>query len=206
MLIFSSFFIMFFKSLITDFLSNDDTFLDSIESMIDIDNAIDYLLFINAIQANDNSGKNMFIFRYDEGYRLCYLPWDLDLTFGNKNSPYTVDDPDDLILTNNLFDRLFDLEKKKYESDNLRRYKRLERIADKAEKEKQFAAAINAEYRSGQLAGAYVDRKEVTVSGLEGMSREQLEKKLEELSNKIDGHNAKTIEVESKDVTTVEES
>ena len=47
----------------------------------------------------------------------------------------------------------------------------------KAEKEKQFAAAINAEYRSGQLAGAYVDRKEVTVSGLEGMSREQLEKK-----------------------------
>ena len=56
-----------------------------------------------------------------------------------------------------------------------------------AEKEKQFAAAINAEYRSGQLAGAYVDRKEVTVSGLEGMSREQLEKKLEELSNKIDG-------------------
>ena len=78
----------------------------------------------------------------------------------------------------NYFDKLFDLEKKKYESDNLRRYKRLERIADKAEKEKQFAAAINAEYRSGQLAGAYVDRKEVTVSGLEGMSREQLEKKL----------------------------
>ena len=83
-------------------------------------------------------------------------------------------------------------------------YKRLERIADKAEKEKQFAAAINAEYRSGQLAGAYVDRKEVTVSGLEGMSREQLEKKLEELSNKIDGYNAKTIEIESEDVTAIE--
>jgi len=61
------------------------------------------------------------------------------------------------------------------------------------------------EYRSGQLAGAYVDRKEVTVSGLEGMSREQLEKKLEELSNKIDGHNAKTIEVESEDVAEIEQ-
>ena len=104
------------------------------------------------------------------------------------------------------FDKLFDREVKKYESDNLRRYKRLERISDKAEKDKQYAAAINAEYRSGQLAGAYVDRKEVRVSGLEGMSREQLETKLKELSDKIDGYNAKTIEVESEDVTAIEES
>ena len=59
----------------------------------------------------------------------------------------------------------------------------------------QYAAAINAEYRSGQLAGAFVDRKEVRVTGLEGMSREELEKKLKELSNKIDGYNAKTIEI-----------
>jgi phage terminase small subunit len=92
------------------------------------------------------------------------------------------------------YDQRFEQEIKKYESDNLRRFKRLERIADKAEKEKQYAAAINAEYRSGQLAGAYVDRREVRVSGLEGMSREELEKKLEELSAKIDGYNAKTIE------------
>ena len=73
-------------------------------------------------------------------------------------------------------------------------------------KDKQYAAAINAEYRSGQLAGAYVDRKEVRVSGLEGMSREQLETKLKELSDKIDGYNAKTIEVESEDVTAIEKS
>ena len=93
------------------------------------------------------------------------------------------------------FDQRFEQEIKKYESDNLRRYKRLERIANKAEEDKQYAAAINAEYRSGQLAGAYVDRREVRVSGLEGMSREELEKKLEELSAKIDGYNAKTIQV-----------
>ena len=43
-------------------------------------------------------------------------------------------------------------------------------------------------------------RKEVRVSGLEGMSREELEKKLEELSKKIDGHNAKTIEAKATDV------
>ena len=104
------------------------------------------------------------------------------------------------------YDKRFEQEIKMYESDNLRRYKRLERLADKAEKKDQYAAAINAEYRSGQLAGAYVDRKEVTVTGLEGMSREQLEKKLEELSQKIDGYNAKTIEVKSEDVTTIESS
>ena len=61
---------------------------------------------------------------------------------------------------------------------------------------KQYSAAVNAEYRSGQLAGLYVDKKEVKVSGLEGMSRAELEKKLQELSTKIDGYNAKTIEVE----------
>ena len=98
------------------------------------------------------------------------------------------------------YDKRFEQEIKMYESDNLRRYKRLERLADKAEKKDQYAAAINAEYRSGQLAGAYVDRKEVTVTGLEGMSREQLEKKLEELSQKIDGYNAKTIEAKPGDV------
>ena len=103
------------------------------------------------------------------------------------------------------FDKRFEKELKKYESDNLRRYKRFERISDKAEKDKQYAAAINAEFRSGQLAGAYVDRKEVRVTGLEGMSREQLEEKLQELSDKIDGHNAKTIEVESKDVAEIKD-
>ena len=46
------------------------------------------------------------------------------------------------------------------------------------------------------FAGLYVDKKEVKVSGLEGMSRGELEKKLKELSNKIDGFNAKTIEIE----------
>ena len=88
----------------------------------------------------------------------------------------------------------------KYEKDKLRRYKRLEKYADGAYADKQYASAINAEFRSGQLAGLYVDKREVKVSGLEGMSRAELEKKLTELSNKIDGFNAKTIEAESETV------
>ena len=101
------------------------------------------------------------------------------------------------------YDKRFEQEVKKYESDNLRRYKRFERLADKAEKKDQFAAAINAEYRSGQLAGAFIDRKEVRVTGLEGMSREELENKLKELSEKIDGHNAKTIDIKSEDTALI---
>jgi|TARA_R100001530_G_scaffold10072_2_gene9999 phage terminase small subunit len=104
------------------------------------------------------------------------------------------------------FDKRFEKEIKMYEGDNLRRFKRFERLADKAENKEQFAAAINAEYRSGQLAGSFIDRKEVRVTGLEGMSREELENKLQELSQKIDGHNAKTIQAEPTDIKEIKNS
>lgn len=91
-------------------------------------------------------------------------------------------------------DKRMNEEKAKFEKDKLRRYKRFEYYANSAAGDKQWASAINAEFRSGQLAGLFIDKKEVRVSGLEGMSRGELEKKLEELSKKIDGANAKTIE------------
>ena len=100
----------------------------------------------------------------------------------------------------NYFDKRFSKELKMYEGDNLRRFKRLDRLADKAEKKDQYVAAINAEYRSGQLASMYVDKREVKVTGLEGMSREELEGKLKELTQKIDGYNAKTIEVKAEEI------
>ena len=76
-------------------------------------------------------------------------------------------------------------EKDKYEKDKLRRYKTFERLRDGAEAKGQFTGAINAEFRSGQLAGQFVEKKEVLHSTLEGMNREQLEKRLQELENKI---------------------
>jgi len=76
-------------------------------------------------------------------------------------------------------------EKEKYEKDKLRRYKTFERLRDGAEQKGQYTGAINAEFRSGQLAGQFVDKKEVLHSTLEGMSREQLENRLKELENKI---------------------
>ena len=79
-------------------------------------------------------------------------------------------------------------EQQKYEKDKLSRYKTFERLRDGAEQKGQYTGAINAEYRSGQLAGLFVDKKEVLHSTLEGMSREQLEKRLQELENKMDDH------------------
>ena len=79
----------------------------------------------------------------------------------------------------------YNQELKKHEGDKLKKYKRFETLSKKAEDKKQFAVAVNAEFRSGQMAGMFVDKKEVKHVGLEGMSREQLEKRLEELESKI---------------------
>jgi phage terminase small subunit len=97
------------------------------------------------------------------------------------------------------------LEKKIAEAKNkyanpLRSFKRFEKFGDDAAKKNQFASAINAEYRSGQLAGMFIDKKEVTHNTLEGMSREQLEKRFAELESKI-GEAKNIINVTPEEVT-----
>lgn len=90
-------------------------------------------------------------------------------------------------------------EEAKY-GNKLRSFKRLEKFGDLAVDKNQFAAAINSEFRLGQLAGMYVDRKEVTHNMLEGMSREQLEKRLSELEDKI-GEAKNIIDVQAEEIT-----
>ena len=94
--------------------ADDNTFINYIEEVIDIGNSIDYFIFINLIQANDNTGKNMFICRYDEGYPLFFAPWDLDLTFGNTNSVWTAETSINILLSNNLYNRLYELDANDY--------------------------------------------------------------------------------------------
>jgi phage terminase small subunit len=81
-------------------------------------------------------------------------------------------------------------ELQKYEKDKLRSYKVFERLRNKAEDKNQFNSAVQSEFRMGQLSGFYVDKKEISHVGLEGMSREQLEKRLSELENKLDENKA----------------
>jgi hypothetical protein len=85
-------------------------------------------------------------------------------------------------------------ELKKYETDKLRHYKVYERLQQKAENKNQFNASINAQFRAGQMANLFIDQKQINVTGVEGMSRENLEKRLEELENKIN-ENKKIIDI-----------
>ena len=78
----------------------------------------------------------------------------------------------------------------KYQSDKLRSFKSLEHIRNKAEEKNQYNTAVQSEFRMGQLAGFYVAKSEISHVGLEGMSREQLEKRLSELENKLEVNNA----------------
>jgi len=89
-----------------------------------------------------------------------------------------------------------------YEKDKLRHYKKFEEMRDGAIKKNQFNAGITAQRFMGQLGGLYVDRKEVNVSGIENMNRNQLEERLKQLENKINEN--KTI-IDITPETTFEE-
>lgn len=86
--------------------ANNKKFNKELEERLDLDNAIDYFLFINLLRATDNMGKNYFLARQDAGTPYYFIPWDLDGVLGSiqdgKRIPTTND-----ILSNGLFDRLW---------------------------------------------------------------------------------------------------
>jgi hypothetical protein len=69
--------------------------------------------------------------------------------------------------------------------DYLRHLKRLDSLSKKAEDKNQLAAAINAEFRLGQAAGFYIDRKEIKVQDLSAMTKDELIKTINELKDEI---------------------
>ena len=75
----------------------------------------------------------------------------------------------------------------------------MSRLRDHAVTNGQLGPAVQAEYRRGQLAGFYVDRKEVVTASLDNMTRPELEAKLKEIRdhNVINGE---AIGVEIKEV------
>lgn len=85
--------------------SDQETFLQEISSKFEIENAIDYFIFLNFTRAIDNTGKNLYISKYDENSKYFYVPWDLDSTFGYSWDMTQQNVYQDL-LTNCLYDRL----------------------------------------------------------------------------------------------------
>ncbi len=60
---------------------------EKLYNTIDLDNTMDYYLFLEAVSGWDNACKNTYrIARKDEGgeYRILTIPWDLNYTFGDE--------------------------------------------------------------------------------------------------------------------------
>ncbi len=91
----------------TDFVvnSDDDAFAKAISQKFYLPNAMDYFLYINAVRAPDNLGKNLYLIRYDEGEPYFYAPWDLDGSFGTIFSGKRIATTNDW-LDNGLLRRL----------------------------------------------------------------------------------------------------
>lgn len=78
---------------------DDATYAEKIDEVVDIDSAVNNWLFLQIISGHDNKKKNMYYVSKmtKEGVKLYFIPWDMDLTWGNvynENSElYTIFDP-----------------------------------------------------------------------------------------------------------------
>ena len=87
--------------------TDEEMFLESVSSVFDIDNLVNYFIFLNLTRAEDNTGKNIFLAKYDVNEPYFYVPWDLDGIFGMRWDGVRWRITDD-ILSNGLYDRLLD--------------------------------------------------------------------------------------------------
>lgn len=61
----------------------EDRSYNSINDIYDIDNYINYKVFLAFIYGVDNTSKNFYLSLTDSNSKLLITPWDMDLTFGN---------------------------------------------------------------------------------------------------------------------------
>lgn len=84
--------------------SNDAEFQD-IWSRFDFQNYMDYFIFLNLARTADNTGKNIYMAKYDTDAPYFYVPWQLNGSFGMKWDGTVLGITDD-ILTNGFMDRV----------------------------------------------------------------------------------------------------
>ena len=91
----------------TNFVMNasDNVFYAQYAAQFDKDNAVDYYLFINALKAMDNMGRNLFLARYKKSSTYMYLPWDLDAIWGLDTDGNQTNYSGGL-MSNGFYDRL----------------------------------------------------------------------------------------------------
>lgn len=66
-------------------VKEDQKYVEGISQVVDINSAINTWLFLQIVSGVDNQKKNMYYVakNTEEGMRLFFVPWDLDLTWGN---------------------------------------------------------------------------------------------------------------------------
>jgi len=84
-----------------------------------------------------------------------------------------------------LTSKAIDMERRavmdRYKCTQERSLSTLARIRDQASSAGNYNAAVAAETRRGQIAGLYVDKKEILTGTIDSMSRDEVEKKLQDL-------------------------
>ena len=91
-----------------DFVENspDADFYSQYKNRFNLENALDYFIFLNLMRIADNTGKNLYIAKYKPGEPYYYVPWDLDGVLGNDWQGLNTNVTND-ILTNGMYKRLF---------------------------------------------------------------------------------------------------
>jgi hypothetical protein len=124
----------------TDLVINgyDSDFETQIEQYLDINNLIDYFIFINTCKGFDNMGTNMFYARQSMNEPFIIYPWDLDATWGrNWDSTYL---PPRGIQSNLYYNRPFNLDVNNFNTRILNRWNDLKT-------ELFFATALHNRFR-----------------------------------------------------------
>lgn len=86
---------------------DDSLFVQNVDSVFHLGNAVDYFIFVNLLFGLDNRGKNVFLAKYAHNQPYFYVPWDLDGVWGNDWSGQEVGYSNS-IISNGLFDRWLD--------------------------------------------------------------------------------------------------
>ncbi len=133
--------------------SDDDEFKNNINKFFDIDNAVDYYIFLNLIKGIDNRGKNTFLAKYDINAVFFSIPWDMDGTWGRNWNSSSADYSG--VLTNNLFSRLLSTNSNNFKSELKERWKSLK------ENELKFENLIAQfeKYKNNFIKSGAIDRE-----------------------------------------------
>lgn len=97
-------------------LNSSDSDWEGVWDKFNYQNYLDYFIFLNLTRAADNTGKNIYLAKYDSISPYFYVPWDLDGTFGLRWDGTYMNITDD-ILTNGFMDRVIATDVGNYTAD-----------------------------------------------------------------------------------------